>query len=253
MLGDGTYGSRNLPCNIGINRTKQDRLNRINYTMKEDPNPLQKLNGPLGTAMSKVEVYHALNDRQQVRCVAEGMQLVKANAPEEYYKFGDAIQRRLEKDLGGPVEKEYTLAKFRGIRAGESAKLDLSKPVVLYGKSGKAKTDFAMAQGKCPLLIDEPDKIKEITPMTDLLVFDDMNFGPEGLNFTAEKAIHLLDMKKSRRSVTDTDLFISAYPQLGSCLDDHESRDCGGGTTSCSRGGRDLTRHLEGHLRRRSF
>ena len=148
--------------------------------------------------MSKVEVYHALNDREQVRSVAEGMQLVKANAPEEYYKFGDAIQRRLEKDLGGPVEKEYNLAKFRGIREGESAKLDLSKPVVLYGKSGKAKTDFAMAQGKCPLLIDEPDRIKEITPATSHLVFDDMNFGPDGLNFTPEKAIHLLDMKKSR-------------------------------------------------------
>ena len=87
---------------------------------------------------------------------------------------------------------------FRGIRNGESNKLDLSKPVVLYGKSGKAKTDFAMAQFKCPLLIDEPDKIKEITPSNDGLVFDDMNFGPSGLNFSCEKIIHLLDMKKTR-------------------------------------------------------
>ena len=41
MRGDGTYGSRNLHCNIDINRTKKDRLNRINYTMKEDPTPFR--------------------------------------------------------------------------------------------------------------------------------------------------------------------------------------------------------------------
>ena len=52
MRSDGTYGGRVLHCNIDTNKTKQDRINRINYTMKEDPNPLQKLNGPIGTAMS---------------------------------------------------------------------------------------------------------------------------------------------------------------------------------------------------------
>ena len=125
--------------------------------------------------MSKAETYHALNDRTQVASVNEGMELLRTNAPEEYFKFGDAVERRLTKIFGGAVEKEYDLSMFRGIRDGESNKLDLSKPVVLYGKSGKAKTDFAMAQGKYPLLIDEPDKIKEITATTDLIVFDDMN------------------------------------------------------------------------------
>jgi len=167
--------------------------------MKEDPTPLQKLNGPLGTAMSKSEVYHALNDREQVSCVREGMELLRKQAPEEYYKYGDAVERRLVKVLGAPVEKEYDLTEFRGIHEGESAKLDLSKPIVLWGDSGKAKTDFALAQASRPLLIDEPEKLKEINPtFHNLLVFDDMNFGPSGLNFTPEKTIHLLDMKKTR-------------------------------------------------------
>ena len=50
MLGNGTYSSRSLHCTIMSCKTKQDRINRINYTMKEDTNPLQKLNGPLWVA-----------------------------------------------------------------------------------------------------------------------------------------------------------------------------------------------------------
>jgi hypothetical protein len=70
---------------------------------------------------------------------------------------------------------------------------------VLWGKSGKAKTDFAMAQGKYPLLVDEIDKLKEISPdKTDLLVFDDMGFGPKDLNWTPLQVIRLLDTKKER-------------------------------------------------------
>ena len=67
ILGDGTYQSRTLHPNFVANKTKEDRINRIKYTMKEDPSPLQKLNGPLGLAMSKTEMYHALNDEEQAR------------------------------------------------------------------------------------------------------------------------------------------------------------------------------------------
>jgi hypothetical protein len=97
MLADGTYNSRRLHPNFVANKTKEDRINRIKYTMKEDPKPLQKLNGPLGLAMSKTEMYHALNDEKQVASVEEGMELVRENCPEEYYKYGDAIERRLLK------------------------------------------------------------------------------------------------------------------------------------------------------------
>lgn len=96
------------------------------------------------------------------------------------------------------AKKDYDLAQFRGIREDRSPHLDLSKPVVLWGKSGKAKTDFAMAQGKYPLLVDEIDKLKEISPFTDLLVFDDMSFGPNDLNWTPAQVIRLLDTRKER-------------------------------------------------------
>jgi hypothetical protein len=117
MLGDGTYGSRRLHCAIMSCKTKQDRINRINYTMKEDANPLQKLNGPLGGAMSKQETFHELN-----KMVAEGstvdecMAMMRENQPEEFFKFGDRVEARLEKLLQrGGDDKQFTLAQYRGI------------------------------------------------------------------------------------------------------------------------------------------
>ena len=77
-------------------KTKQDRINRINYTMKEDTNPLQKLNGPLGGAMSRQETYHELNRMvDEGESIQECMAMVRSNQPEEYFKFGDRIEARL--------------------------------------------------------------------------------------------------------------------------------------------------------------
>ena len=126
MLGDGTYGSRNLHCTIMSCKTKQDRINRIQYTMKEDPNPLQKLNGPLGGAMSKQETFHELNKLVgEGASVEECMAMVRENQPEEYFKFGDRIEARLEKMLKqGSDAKQFDLTQYRGISDGESPKLD---------------------------------------------------------------------------------------------------------------------------------
>lgn len=64
--------------------------------------------------------------------------------------------------------------------------------------SGRGKPEFAKSHGRCPLLVKTLDGLKKIRPgATDLLVFDDMNFGPgtkehPGLNLTADQAIALL-------------------------------------------------------------
>ena len=119
MRSDGTYGSRNLHCNIDTNKTKEDRINRINYTMKEDQNPLQKLNGPLGGAMSKQETYHELNKMvDEGKSVDDCMQHVLENQPEEFFKFGDAIERRLVKLIGVSHSKQFKLSHYRGIKDG---------------------------------------------------------------------------------------------------------------------------------------
>ena len=198
MLGDGTYGSRRLHCTIMSCKTKQDRINRINYTMKEDTNPLQKLNGPLGGAMSRQETYHELNRMvDEGESIQECMAMVRSNQPEEYFKFGDRIEARLTAlARSGSDEKEYSLKQYRGITDGESAKLDLSKSVILWGASGKGKTDFAMAQGKHPLLVQTWCDLKKIKKgVTDLLVFDEMAMTKD---LTPQMWIFLLDTLQNR-------------------------------------------------------
>ena len=198
MLGDGTYGSRNLHCTIMSCKTKQDRINRIQYTMKEDPNPLQKLNGPLGGAMSKQETFHELNKLvEEGASVDECMSMVRENQPEEYFKFGDRIEARLEKMLKqGSDAKQFSLTQYRGISDGASPRLDLSLAVILWGDSGKGKTDYAMAQGKHPLLIQTWCDLKKIKRgVTDLLVFDEMAMTKD---LTPQMWICLLDQLQNR-------------------------------------------------------
>ena len=61
------------------------------------------------------------------------------------------------------------------------------------------KTCFAEAHSKshCAYIIDTLDQLKSIPGECDLLVFDDMNFGPNGLDLTAEQMIKLLTIKRS--------------------------------------------------------
>ena len=51
---------------------------------------------------------------------------------------------------------------------------------------------------KRPFIVSTLDQLQVIPPDTDLLVFDDMNFGERGLGLTAEEMIALLDCKVSK-------------------------------------------------------
>jgi hypothetical protein len=130
--------------------------------------------------------------------VDECMAMVRENQPEEYFKFGDRIETRLEKMLQrGGDDKQFTLTQYRGITADDSPRLDLSLSVILYGDSGKAKTDFAMAQGKHPLLVQTWCDLKKIKKgVTDLLVFDVLAMLT---NLTPQMWIYILDLKQNRR------------------------------------------------------
>ena len=53
------------------------------------------------------------------------MAMVRENQPEEYFKFGDRIEARLEKMLKqGSDAKQFDLTQYHGISDGESPKLD---------------------------------------------------------------------------------------------------------------------------------
>ena len=126
--------------------------------------------------------------------VAEGMEILWQREPEQAMKYGSIIERSLRQRKGGYDEKKYELGDF------ERPPLDLRLPVVLPGRSGMGKTQFLKAHAKYPLVIKTLDGLKKIVPgTTDLLIFDDMNFGPgtkeqPGLNLTADQVIALLSI-----------------------------------------------------------
>jgi hypothetical protein len=69
-----------------------------------------------------------------------------------------------------PSAKRYEIKDFK-----EDA-VDLKLPVIMYGKPGLGKTQYALAHFLNPLLVRHMDDLKKLTPLNDGLVFDDMDF-----------------------------------------------------------------------------
>lgn len=68
------------------------------------------------------------------------------------------------------------------------------KSVFIYGPSGIGKTHFAIAHFNNPLVVDDIDKLKELTKQHDGIVFDDMSFK----HIPAEAVIKLVDLAIER-------------------------------------------------------
>lgn len=66
--------------------------------------------------------------------------------------------------------------------------------IVLSGKPGTGKTNWCLSHFQHPLLISHIDDLKDMTPLTDGLIFDDMTFG----HWPPQAAIHLLDCANNR-------------------------------------------------------
>jgi len=121
--------------------------------------------------------------------VREGMEIVQKQKPRDYCLHGDAIERNLRRTKKQAYTQEYALEEFN------IPPLDLSKPVFLSGKARSGKTYFALAHFKNPLLVCHIDRLKELGPDHDGLVFDDMAFD----HWPAESVIHLLDTNHERQ------------------------------------------------------
>lgn len=73
--------------------------------------------------------------------------------------------------------------------------LDLSKPWMIYGNSGTAKTSYALAHFNQPLLCSHLEDLRKFRPKYhDGIVFDDMSFK----HLPPETMIHLLDVEQTR-------------------------------------------------------
>nr|UOF76667.1 rep protein [Cressdnaviricota sp.] len=113
----------------------------------------------------------------------EGMEIVREKRPRDYALYGETIERNLKRLKRVPTRGAYSLQSFN------HAPLILEKNTLLWGSSGTGKTQFALSHFKNPLLCSHIDKIKQLSPDNDGIVFDDMSFK----HWPIEAVIHLLD------------------------------------------------------------
>ena len=125
---------------------------------------------------------------KQASSVADGMKRLYEEAPAVYFMQGGRIQPMLAQSKGDANEKLFTLADFSRPR------LDLSKPVLLHGKTNTGKTEFAEAHFESPTIVRTRDDLKRATFFSDGIIFDDFDFS----TWKAEELIHLLSWNKSR-------------------------------------------------------
>ena len=126
--------------------------------------------------------------------VGAARQLLLQHAPHEYFLRGDQILRNKTAQLvaSRPLTREpaWRLKDF----AVWPLPLSQGRSILLPGAAGIGKTCFAAAHGMRPFVMKTLDQCKDIPPDADLLIFDDMNFGKEGLDVTPEEMIAILDM-----------------------------------------------------------
>jgi len=120
--------------------------------------------------------------------VREGMEIIKKRKARDYCLHGASIERHLKMAKTAKFSPKYLLSDFNHVP------LDLSKSVLITGRSGTGKTQFALAHFKNPLLVSHVDKLKTLTPDHDGIVFDDMAFN----HWPPESVIHLLDIELER-------------------------------------------------------
>lgn len=142
---------------------------------------------------------------KQAASVRDGMQRLFEETPEIYFTAGGRIAPMLAQAVGSPDEKLVTLEDFR------RPALDLSRPVVLHGKTNTGKSEFAQAHFDAPLVVRTRDDLKRATFHCDGIIFDDFDFD----KWKPEEVIHLLEYTKNRSiPARYTDAQIEAFTPM---------------------------------------
>jgi len=116
--------------------------------------------------------------------VYEGMQTLKRELPYDFLRFGESMERNLKRSKSDLSLNTFAMESFH-----QKALTFERKSILLWGPSGSGKTSFALAHFKNPLLVSHIDKLKNLSPDHDGVVFDDMSFK----HWPKESVIHLLD------------------------------------------------------------
>lgn len=121
----------------------------------------------------------------------DAFELVREEMPYEMLLHGESIKRNLNLLFPTIHEHKFGILDFECPPLFEQ--VDPTKiSILIWGKSGFGKTQYALANFKNPLLVRHMDKLKELTPSNDAIIFDDLSFQ----HYPPEAVIHLLDVEE---------------------------------------------------------
>lgn len=177
-----------------IERRKGSQRDCINYVSKSDT----RLHGPEtafetgSPATCKDSVDDAYKRALKAESYSEAMNIIEEYAPRDFVLYNNQIMNTLQRRFSIPfINKALT---FTFTRLRESHDLLAKYSLIITGATNLGKTQYALSHFTYPCLISHIDDLKKITPITDGLVFDDMNFN----HWPPNSCIHLTDLELPR-------------------------------------------------------
>lgn len=155
---------------------------------KKDGN-FTEFGDPPKDKQEKVKKQDAFAEAMAAPTYTEAIEVIKQKRPRDYVLHGEAIERNLKKVKRNPITIKYTADKFN-----IPLQQFTDKAIFIQGPSGIGKTQYAKAHFTNPLLVSHMDKLKELTPDHDGIIFDDMSF----THLPSQAVIHLLDWEEDR-------------------------------------------------------
>lgn len=120
------------------------------------------------------------------------IQILREKVPRDYVLFNRQIVSTLQTEFKSKWNNNSSNLLFTVPRINQD-KLN-NNAIVINGPSGIGKTQYALSHFLEPVLLSHIDDLKKITPTTDGIVFDDMNFN----HWPPNSCIHLCDMELPR-------------------------------------------------------
>lgn len=141
---------------------------------------------PKGTKQSKDDEQQPFSQALNSDTIEEGIRVIKEKRPRDWCLHSANITWALQQNKKKKFSHKHT--KFN------LEKQVLNKATLFCGPSGIGKTAYALWHFENPLMITHMDKLRELTPDNDGLVFDDMSFK----HYPPEAVIQILDMDYDR-------------------------------------------------------
>lgn len=132
----------------------------------------------------------AYKEALEAETYEEAVSIIKEQEPRDFVLFNNQILNTFSKVFAKDQMLEKKTFKI-DVTAREMLE---SRALVLSGRSGVGKTQYAISHFDKPLIVSHIDDLKKLNPSHDGIIFDDMNFK----HWPPNSCIHLVDLELDR-------------------------------------------------------